>query len=186
MKSTQAGRLIILLLLAVLAACTPAAEPAPEGSDPTQSEASNDAAVPETQTDPAESEPAESDPEPGATIDRSIRLTPGALPRGAEMAPQTTPEPVVEPIPEELMVQTLVDLQNRLQLGALSAEDYTVIRAEAVTWPDGSLGCPEPGVMYTQALVDGYQLIIEANGEMYDYRLASNGFVKLCEGGLRP
>jgi hypothetical protein len=29
-------------------------------------------------------------------------------------------------------------------------------------WNDGSLGCPEPGMMYTQALVNGYWLIIEA------------------------
>lgn len=39
-------------------------------------------------------------------------------------------------------------------------DDLTVIRAEAVTWPDGSLGCPEVDMMYTQALVPGYRIIV--------------------------
>jgi hypothetical protein len=34
-------------------------------------------------------------------------------------------------------------------------EDLTdqreVVSAKAVTWSDGSLGCPEPGKLYTQA-----------------------------------
>ena len=30
-----------------------------------------------------------------------------------------------------------------------------LVSAEAVTWRDGSLGCPEPGKMYTMVLTDG-------------------------------
>jgi hypothetical protein len=37
-----------------------------------------------------------------------------------------------------------------------------VVQAEAVTWPDGALGCPEPGIVYTQALVPGYWVVVEA------------------------
>ena len=39
--------------------------------------------------------------------------------------------------------------------GRRSRPTSTVVDARAVTWPDSSLGCPEPGMMYTQVLVDG-------------------------------
>ena len=66
----------------------------------------------------------------------------------------------------------------------LAREDLEVIRAEQVTWPDGSLGCPEPGMAYTQALVDGYHVVIVAGDEELDYRVGSGGSFRLCEGTL--
>jgi hypothetical protein len=57
----------------------------------------------------------------------------------------------------------------------------SVLIAEAVTWTDGSLGCPEPGGMYTQALVDGYQVVVEVDGQEYDYRVGRGTDVRLCE-----
>lgn len=57
----------------------------------------------------------------------------------------------------------------------------TVVSAEAITWPDSSLGCPSPGVMYTQALVDGMRVVVEAGGARYDYRFGSDDKPKLCQ-----
>ena len=48
----------------------------------------------------------------------------------------------------------------RQALRAWKRADLKVLSAEAVTWSDGSLGCPEPGMMYTQALVPGYRVQI--------------------------
>ena len=45
-----------------------------------------------------------------------------------------------------------------------AVEDVTVVSYEDVTWPDGALGCPEPGMSYTQALVPGARLVLEADG----------------------
>ena len=56
----------------------------------------------------------------------------------------------------------------------------TVESYEDVTWPDGSLGCPLPGVQYTQVQVDGYQMIIVAGEDWYDYRGRGPGDFKLC------
>lgn len=81
-------------------------------------------------------------------------------------------------IPEDAWHALLADLEDRI--GAPVA-DVTVISAEAKTWNDGSLGCPVPGQMYTQALVDGYQVILEAGGARYDYRIGSGTDVRLCE-----
>jgi len=55
-----------------------------------------------------------------------------------------------------------------------------VVSVEAVTWPDSSLGCPSPGVSYTQALVDGVRVVVTVDGEQYDYRFGSGDQPKLC------
>lgn len=52
--------------------------------------------------------------------------------------------------------------------------------AESVTWQDGSLGCPQPGVMYTQMLVPGYRVRIEAGGRSWVYHTAKSGIPMLC------
>jgi hypothetical protein len=65
------------------------------------------------------------------------------------------------------------------QLG-VDPSAVTVVDAHAETWPDSSLGCPEPGMMYTQSLVDGYQVIVEANGTQLDYRGSADQFF-VCE-----
>lgn len=53
--------------------------------------------------------------------------------------------------------------------------------ARSVTWNDGSLGCPKPGQMYTQALVDGMQVIVSVAGKQYDYRFGHSDKPKLCQ-----
>ncbi len=58
-----------------------------------------------------------------------------------------------------------------------------VISAEAVTWPDGSLGCPAPGGMYTMAQVPGYRIRIQAGPEVLDYHANRRGQLQLCPAG---
>ena len=57
----------------------------------------------------------------------------------------------------------------------VDVEEIGVVKAEAVTWPDSSLGCPEPGELYTQALVDGSQVVLRHGDRMYDYHAGSDG-----------
>ena len=64
---------------------------------------------------------------------------------------------------------------------AWTRREVTIVDAHAETWSDGSLGCPQPGMMYTQALVEGYQVIVEANGTQLDYRGGGQGGFRLCE-----
>jgi hypothetical protein len=45
-----------------------------------------------------------------------------------------------------------------------SPTDLRIVSVEAVTWADGALGCPQPGRMYTQALVPGHRVRIAAPG----------------------
>ena len=62
----------------------------------------------------------------------------------------------------------------------VGAESLLLISAESVTWSDGSLGCPQPGMMYTQALVPGYRVRLRGpDGEM-DYHASARGALVLC------
>jgi hypothetical protein len=60
-------------------------------------------------------------------------------------------------------------------------EEVAVAGALRVTWSDGSLGCPEDGTMYTQALVPGYLLTIEVAGQRVEYHGADGQAPFLCE-----
>jgi hypothetical protein len=60
--------------------------------------------------------------------------------------------------------------------------EVVVLTAEAVTFPNGGLGCPEPGMMYTDVLTPGYRVVVEAGGREYDYRAgARGGEIRWCE-----
>ena len=85
-------------------------------------------------------------------------------------------------VPDDIIAAILADAAQRtgVDVGAID-----VVSAESVTWNDGSLGCPEPGMLYTQALVDGSQVLLDADGEELDYRLGHGGSFLLCENG-RP
>ena len=60
------------------------------------------------------------------------------------------------------------------------------VRAEAVTWPDGSLGCPQPGQAYTQALVPGWRLVVQGPSREAVYHASQRGQWLLCPGGPTP
>ena len=47
--------------------------------------------------------------------------------------------------------------------------DIEVSVAEFVTWSNGAVGCPEPDMAYTQALVPGYRVLLMADGQTYHY-----------------
>lgn len=56
-----------------------------------------------------------------------------------------------------------------------------LVSAESVTFNDGSLGCPEPGRMYTQALIQGMRIQVRVDAKLYDYRFGRGDNPKLCE-----
>ncbi|MDH7485450.1 MAG: hypothetical protein QHJ81_04145 [Anaerolineae bacterium] len=58
------------------------------------------------------------------------------------------------------------DLSRRLGIGI---EEIEVQSVEAVEWPDTSLGCPQPGMMYAQVITPGYRILLRAGGQTYEY-----------------
>jgi hypothetical protein len=85
-------------------------------------------------------------------------------------------------IPGDLLNAILADASERT---GIEPDALIVTRADAVTWNDGSLGCPEPGMFYTQALVDGYQIVLSAGDATLDYRAQSSGYFRVCEQSVQ-
>jgi hypothetical protein len=77
-------------------------------------------------------------------------------------------------------------LADAAERSGVAQDAIVVVEAVSMTWNDGSLGCPEPGMAYTQALVDGYHVILDADGEELDYRVNLDGGFRLCEAVRTP
>ena len=61
-------------------------------------------------------------------------------------------------------------------------DQITVVSIEAKDWPDSSLGCPDEGFMYAQVITSGYLIVLEADGQQYNYHTDETGKnVVLCE-----
>jgi len=87
-------------------------------------------------------------------------------------------EPILGEAPAEVL-QRVLDAA-RAHLGLPADAPVSVLRAEAVTWPDGALGCPQPGMAYTQAEVEGYWIVVDAVGQVLDFRVSDTGYPWLC------
>lgn len=86
---------------------------------------------------------------------------------------------VIGEVPDDLLDKIYADLEQKSKV---NRSEFTLLTAESVQWSDGSLGCPEPGQMYTQAIVDGYRVVIEHAGQTYDYHASAKGYFKICSG----
>jgi len=64
--------------------------------------------------------------------------------------------------------------------------EVVLVREEDVTWRDGSLGCPQEGMMYTQALVEGMLIVLRVEGRDYQYHSGHGRAPFYCENPVSP
>ena len=65
----------------------------------------------------------------------------------------------------------------------IAPDALVLVEAQAVTWSDGSLGCPLPDRMYTQALVPGFRVRLRGPAGLLDYHASVGGALVLCPAG---
>jgi hypothetical protein len=82
-----------------------------------------------------------------------------------------------EAVPRPLLDKVLADAAQRT---ALESSELQIVSTEKITWNDGSLGCPQPDRMYTQALVPGYRIRIQSPDGILEYHAAATGNFVLC------
>ena len=98
---------------------------------------------------------------------QSATPSPGTTPSGGTSAD----------VPPKRWAAIIGDLTTRgVPTGAVA-----LASARSTTWNDGSLGCPKPGRSYTQAVVEGMQVVVKVGATEYDYRFGRSDFPKLCE-----
>ncbi len=56
----------------------------------------------------------------------------------------------------------------------------TVVSVENVRWNNGALGCPQPDMAYTQAIVEGYRIVLEHDGKRHAFHGRTGADPFLC------
>lgn len=132
----------------------------------------------------------------GGAASSPLRGSPSAAGGAATASPSASATDVEDPAPTEAAVTVDPSLVPASVLGPIVADAATragvdvselaILHAAPVEFNDGSLGCAEPGVGYTQAIVSGYQVIVEHGGAQLDYRASGPGAFRLCPQGGEP
>lgn len=188
---------ILFLLVCVLSACGSQSSPIAETSPP---EDNAEGSPEQIITDTAPVEPSSAPTEPPSTPTEgsesplptaTVPITPDVdagetrqispLPVPVTPNPIGQPEPVPGEVPEDLLTKILADLQER---EGIDREEIFIERAEAVVWRDGSIGCPQPGMMYLQVLTPGYFVVLRVGDDLYNYHATQSGRFILCEQSL--
>lgn len=174
-RSTTAAILCALLLLLMTACAQPDAAGGLEiEASPISSEMPKSAPTDEHPpiSEPTASEQAQASP-----------VAPGTMPTKEILMPPTTAKPgAAASVPQDLLALMVADAARK---AGVDPSEVEVMSAQVVTWSDGSLGCPKPGVMYTQALVPGYQVILRAGASQYTYHAAQSGSFVECKPSLK-
>jgi hypothetical protein len=100
----------------------------------------------------------------------------------------TTPVSQSLPTPADPILQTLIekartDLAQRL---SVPGTEIVLLQATSVTWPDGSLGCPQQGMEYAQVLTPGYLIRLRSGDREFEYHASKGTFVTYCENPSPP
>jgi len=90
---------------------------------------------------------------------------------------QASAEPTIQPAVQALIDLATEDLAGRLDM---APEEIELLSFEFKEWPDGSLGCPQPGMEYAQVLQEGYLIRLKAGGLVYEYHGGGSTAPFLC------
>lgn len=96
--------------------------------------------------------------------------------------PPITPHEASEMDLDALTEAAFLELAERLNI---NRADITLESAEQVIWRDGSIGCPQPEGFYTQALVNGYRIMLKAKDRIHAYHGRDGGQPFYCPDDRR-
>lgn len=92
-------------------------------------------------------------------------------------APMAAPPALTHGLSADMLSAMRADAARRT--GA-AADAVRVLSVQPVTWPDASIGCPQPGMAYAQVLVPGWLVRLEAGGRPFGYHAARAGRWVMC------
>lgn len=107
------------------------------------------------------------------------------VPRASSNQKVTPPKPMpktINPVPSAIMDRLYAEVS---EASGVTRDAITLVRAQAATWGDGSLGCPQPNQEYAQMIMHGYWVILRAGNEEFDYRIDRNQRHRRCTGATR-
>jgi hypothetical protein len=81
------------------------------------------------------------------------------------------------PVPVLLIESAKMDLAQRLSVLVPQIE---AIETKEAAWPDASLGCPQPGIVYAQIPTQGYIIMLDYAGDVFEYHASMRGDPHFC------
>ena len=84
---------------------------------------------------------------------------------------------------EPLVTMAKEDLAERQEV---EVEVIEVLEAELVVWPDASMGCPDPEMMYAQVMQEGTLIRLDAGGGVFEYHSGADQKPVLCGAPILP
>jgi hypothetical protein len=100
--------------------------------------------------------------------------------QGGGSASASPRPPVSVTPPPEAAAAVDAAVQAAAQHLGVSPGQLQVTQVEPHEWPDASLGCPQPGELYSQVVTPGYLVMISSNGHQLEYHTDMRGRVTLC------
>lgn len=94
-----------------------------------------------------------------------------------------TPSTPVNPAMQNVIEKAKTDLAQRL---SVSIPDINLVEITEVEWSDSSMDCPQPGMDYLQVITPGFRILLEGNGNVYEYHSNRDTYVILCENPNSP
>ena len=77
-------------------------------------------------------------------------------------------------VPQDVLHRVLTFLASELNA---TKDEFSLIGFETVTWVDGSLGCPQPGHVYTKAIIPGYKFVFSYGTASYAVHTNQRGTI---------
>jgi hypothetical protein len=116
------------------------------------------------------------------TVKPNFTLVPEVTPlttKAVETMKANTPNPPeFDPLLKKFVEQAKADLARRL---GIPAEQIELVSIKSVVWPDGSLGCPKPGMLYIQVQKEGLLIRLRVGEKIYSYHSGEGHPPFLCE-----
>lgn len=127
--------------------------------------------------------PTAADTKPPAPQQLPQTMLPSQVPTKEEIGMTPTDSPSTPPGMESLIEKAREDLAERL---LIDTSQISLLEAREVTWPNASLGCPQPGMAYADVLTPGYLIILKANDLAFEYHASRESEVFYCENPTSP
>ena len=106
------------------------------------------------------------------------------IPKQEDDMPKDPPLPIpTNPGLRALTESAKADLAQRLSVPASQIEFK---ESKEAFWPDPSLGCPQPGILYAQIPTPGYIIILVHSGNEFEYHIDVHGNIHHCENPMPP
>lgn len=96
------------------------------------------------------------------------------------------PAPAGTPVPPGAAESANVEAALEPIVAAIADEvngaprDVTVVSATPEIWPDASLGCPQPDMLYAQVVTPGFRVVVDVGGEQIEFHADERGNVVRC------